>query len=52
MYQVVLIYVGLAGRIRTYLKIIFCPKLGVGSSLQVLDILEYACGLKFGSALI
>ncbi len=37
---------------RTYLKIIFWPNLGVGASFQVLDILEYACGLKLGSALI
>ena len=30
----------------------FWPNLGVGSSFQVLDILEYACGLKLDSALI
>jgi len=38
--------------IRRYLKIIFWPKLGVEASFYVLDILEYACGLKLGSALI
>jgi len=31
---------------RTYLKIIFWPNLGVGAFFQVLDILEYACGLR------
>ena len=36
----------------SYLKIIFSPKLGVGPFFQVLDILEYACGLKLGPALI
>jgi len=38
--------------VKTYLKIIFWPNLGVWSSFQVLDILEYACGLKLGPALI
>jgi hypothetical protein len=38
--------------IRSYLKKVFWPNLGVGSSFQVLDILEYACGLKLDSALI
>jgi len=38
--------------IRSHLKKIFWPKLGVGPSLQVLDILEYTCGLKLGPALI
>ena len=38
--------------IRSYLKKVFWPNLCVGASLQVLDILEYACGLKLGSALI
>ena len=37
---------------RSYLKKVFWPNLGVGSSFQVLDILEYACGLKLDSALI
>jgi hypothetical protein len=37
---------------RSYLKIIFWPNLGVGASFLVLDILEYDCGLKLGSALI
>jgi len=37
---------------RSYLKKVFWPNLGVGSSLQVLNILEYACGLKLGAALI
>ena len=37
---------------RSYLKKVFCPNLCVGSSIQVLDILEYACGLKLGPALI
>jgi len=45
---------------RSYLKKVFWPNLGVGPSLQVLDILEYACyrsdcyavGLKLGPALI
>ena len=36
----------------TYLKKVFWPNLGVESSFQVLDILEYACGLKLGLALI
>ena len=38
--------------VKTYLKIIFWPNLGVWPSFQVLDILEYACGLKLGPALI
>jgi len=36
---------------RSYLKKAFWPKLGVEPSRQVLDILEYACGLKLGLAL-
>ena len=36
---------------RSYLKKVFWPNLCVGSSFQVLDILQYACGLKLGSAL-
>ena len=38
--------------IRSYLKKVFWPNLGVEPSLQVLDILEYACALKRGPALI
>jgi hypothetical protein len=38
--------------IRSYLKIIFWPNLGVGASFSVLDVLDYACGLKLGTALI
>ena len=37
---------------RSYLKKVFWPNLRVGASFQVLDILEYACGLKLGPALI
>jgi hypothetical protein len=37
---------------RSYLKKAFWPNLGVGTSSQVLDILEYACGLRLGPALI
>ena len=36
---------------RSYLKNVFWPNLCVGSSFQVLDILQYACGLKLGPAL-
>ncbi len=36
---------------RSYLKKIFWSNLSVEPSLQVLDILEYACGLKLGPAL-
>jgi len=39
-------------KLRSYLKKVFWLNLGVGSSLQVLDILEYVCGLKLGPALI
>ena len=38
--------------IKSYLKNVFWPNLGVGPSLQVLEILEYVCGLKLGPALI
>ena len=38
--------------IRSHLKIVFSPELGVEPSSQVLDILEYACGLRLGLALI
>jgi hypothetical protein len=37
--------------IRNYLKKVFWPNLCVGPSLQILDILEYACGLKLGPTL-
>jgi hypothetical protein len=37
---------------RSYLKKVFWPNFCVGASFQVLDILEYACGLKPGPALI
>jgi hypothetical protein len=30
---------------RSYLKNVFDPKLSVGPSFQLLEILEYACGL-------
>jgi len=36
---------------RSHLKKIFWPNFCVGSLLQRLGILEYACGLKLGSAL-
>ena len=36
---------------RSYLKKVFWPNPCVGPSFQVLDILEYACGLKLGPAL-
>ena len=37
---------------RSYLKNVFWSNLGVGPSLQFLEILEYVCGLKRGPALI
>jgi hypothetical protein len=37
---------------RSHLKNVFDPKLSVGPSFQLLEILEYACGLKLGPALI
>jgi hypothetical protein len=36
---------------RSHLKKVFFPNLCVRLSFQVLDILEYACGLKLGPAL-
>jgi len=36
---------------KSYLKKVFFPNLCVRPSFQVLDILEYACGLKLGPAL-
>jgi len=41
-----------AFRTRTYLKKVFWPKLGVGRSVQVLEILQYSSGLNLASALI
>ncbi len=41
-----------ANDIRSYLKKVFWPNLGVRSGFQILDIPEYACGLKPGSAYI
>ena len=38
--------------IRTHLKKVFEPNICVGPSFQLLEILEYVCGLKLGSALI
>jgi hypothetical protein len=37
---------------RTYLKKVFWPNLCVGSSFELLGILEYACGLNLVPALI
>ena len=37
---------------RSRLKKVFSSELGVEPSSQVLDILEYACGLRLGLALI
>jgi hypothetical protein len=37
---------------RSHLKKVFSPELGVEPSSQVLNILEYACGLRLGLALI
>jgi len=39
-------------RTRSHLKKVFSPDIGVEPSSQVLDILEYACGLNLGFALI
>ncbi|MCG6972098.1 MAG: hypothetical protein LJE66_03025 [Desulfobacterales bacterium] len=36
--------------IRSYLKVVFSFDIGVEPSYQVLDILEYACGLILGLA--
>ncbi len=41
-----------ADQFRSYLKKVFWPNPGVGSGFQILDIPEYACGLKPGSAYI
>jgi hypothetical protein len=37
---------------RSHLKKVFSPNIGVEPSSQVLDILEYACGLILGLVLI
>jgi hypothetical protein len=37
---------------RSHLKKVFSPDIGVEPSPQVLDIIEYACGLSIGFALI
>ena len=36
---------------RSHLKNVFCPNFCVGSSFQLLKILQYVCGLKLGPAL-
>ena len=36
----------------SYLKKVFDPNLYVGSSFQLLEILQYVCGLKLGPALL
>jgi hypothetical protein len=38
--------------IRTHLKNVFWPNIFVGASFQILDIQQYACGLKLGPAAI
>jgi hypothetical protein len=35
---------------RSYLKKVFEPNFLVGASFKILEILEYACGFKLGSA--
>ena len=42
-------YKGIA---RTHLKNVFWPNLFVGASFQILDIQQYASGLKLGPAVI
>jgi len=37
---------------RTHLKNVFWPNIFVGALLQILDIQQYACGLKLGPAAI
>ena len=37
---------------RGHLKNVFWPNIFVGTSLQILDIQQYACGLKLGPAAI
>jgi len=36
--------------IRSHLKEVFWPNIFVGSAFQILDIQQYACGLKLGPA--
>ena len=36
---------------RSYFKKVYWPNLYVGPSFQLLEILEYVCGLKLGPAL-
>jgi hypothetical protein len=38
--------------IRSHLRNVFWPNIFVGASFQILDIHQYACGLKLGSAAI
>ena len=38
--------------LKTDLKKVFSPDIGVEASSQILDILKYACGLILGFALI
>ena len=38
--------------ITSHLKIIFWPNICVGAKFQILEILEYVCGLKLDSVLI
>ena len=37
---------------RTHLKNVFWPNIFVGASFQILDIQQYACGLKLDAAAI
>jgi hypothetical protein len=37
---------------RSHLKNVFWPNIFVGASFQILDIQQYACGLKLGPAAI
>ena len=37
---------------RTHLKNVFWPNIFVGTSFQILNIQQYACGLKLGPAAI
>jgi len=39
-------------RIRTHLKNVFWPNIFVGASFQILDIQQYASGLKLGPVAI
>ena len=42
----------LANGFRTHHKNVFWPNIFVGASLQILNIQQYACGLKLGPAAI